>query len=293
MKKEYDFLKLESGSESSLVCSVCNSTINIAKTGITAIKVHVKSAKHMKQLGTLSSNKLMDSFLDSNPAIFQLKAKELAFSYHVARHRISARTGACTSKLVKTCFDSQFSCSSTSLETAPNFTNDIKPSVDYVTDRLGTDIFDIDALFDEANLLRQRVTGSLTTWNENEVPSEARWLEVLKDFAAQNRRINQFELLVEFGFAIPGFSADVERTFSYINDVWGPDKPQMKLDTLEAQLNVKINSDLDCCSYYDTIKNNKKLLAQVKNKAVNKSQEGASPSADQEIEISDDEEEDE
>lgn len=38
----------------------------------------------------------------------------------------------------------------------------------------------------------------------------------------------------------------------------------MQMPTIEAHLNVKVNSDLDCSHYYDSIKGNKLLLSQVK-----------------------------
>jgi hypothetical protein len=75
---------------------------------------------------------------------------------------------------------------------------------------------------------------------------------------------NNQSLMVQYAFAIPGTSTDVERLFSVINDVWGPDKGQMLPSSLEALLNVKVNSKLNCVEYYESIKNNKKLLAQVK-----------------------------
>lgn len=51
-----------------------------------------------------------------------------------------------------------------------------------------------------------------------------------------------------------------------MNDVWSIDKPSMKIKTLEANLNVKINSDLDCLKYYESIKDNKKLQVQSEGK---------------------------
>lgn len=70
-------------------------------------------------------------------------------------------------------------------------------------------------------------------------------------------------MLVQYPFSIPGSSTEVERLYSIINDIWTPDKGQMSLETLEAYLNVKVNSDLNCSSYYALIKGNMTLLSKV------------------------------
>lgn len=69
--------------------------------------------------------------------------------------------------------------------------------------------------------------------------------------------------MVQFAFAIPGSSTEVERLFSIIGNVWPPNKGKMKLATLEAELNVRFNSKMGCSEYFALIKNNKALLAQV------------------------------
>ena len=91
------------------------------------------------------------------------------------------------------------------------------------------------------------VEEKLEEWSNKQVKSEDRWLEIFKALAQQNRHIHNLSLLVQYAFAIPGSSTEVERLFSIINDVWGPDKPQMKIETLEAFLNIKVNSNLNMC----------------------------------------------
>jgi hypothetical protein len=79
-----------------------------------------------------------------------------------------------------------------------------------------------DAVFDETFLLRQFAALNLSRWNEEQRPRESRWIETLKALNEQSRPINQISSLVQYAFAIPGTSTDVERLFSVINDVWGP-----------------------------------------------------------------------
>lgn len=123
--------------------------------------------------------------------------------------------------------------------------------------------YDSDVAFDENLLLQQFLRNNITRWNNEGISSELRWIETLKAFNNEGRPINQISTLVKYAYAIPGTSTTVERLFSMIKDVWGPEKGQMHLSTLEAVLTIKVNSNLGCMEYYSSIKNNKKLLAQV------------------------------
>lgn len=149
------------------------------------------------------------------------------------------------------------------LQVCPDWENDVKPSIKFVQQRFSRDLINEDELFDQTSLLGQHVNLNLKTWNENNVPSDRRWIETFCSMNSQNRPIQQISFLVQYAFSIPGTSTEVERLFSIINDVWAPNKGNMQLNTLEAILNVKINSDLSCADYYSQIKDNKKLLAKV------------------------------
>lgn len=149
------------------------------------------------------------------------------------------------------------------LTSSPDWEKDIRPSLMFIQQHHAREIIDEDTAFDEAHLLKQSIRENLFRWNEEKISSEQRWIEILKNLSSQNRPINQISLMVQYAFAIPGTSSEVERLFSIIKDVWGPDRGQMSLSTLEAILNVKVNCDLDCDGYYESIKHNRKLLAKV------------------------------
>lgn len=149
------------------------------------------------------------------------------------------------------------------LTSSPDWIKHVKPSLQYFSKHFNDEAIDDDVAFDETNLLCQIVQDKFTDWSHKKLTSDKRWLEVFSFANQQHRPLKNLSLLVQYAFAIPGSSTEVERLFSIINDVWGPDKPQMKLKTLEAVLNVKVNSDLSCSDYFDSIKNNKRLLSQV------------------------------
>lgn len=115
-------------------------------------------------------------------------------------------------------------------------------------------------VFDEIGLMQDYVKIKLPTWSANKIQSESRWLDVFAYMKEQQRPLIHLSMLVEFAFALPGSSTDVERLFSIINDVWAPDKGQMSLEMLEAVLNVKINKRMSCVDFYQSIKDDKIFL---------------------------------
>lgn len=167
-----------------------------------------------------------------------------------------------------------------SLLASPDWEKDVKPSLKFFQQHFSRDMINEDEAFDQTCLLRQYVNSNFPKWNGSNESSERRWIETFGSLKSQNRPIKQISLLVQYAFAIPGTSTEVERLFSVINDVWGPDKGQMLPKSLEALLNVKINSEQNCVEYYESIKSNKKLLAQVqsgdKYKPINASQPSTS-----------------
>jgi hypothetical protein len=122
----------------------------------------------------------------------------------------------------------------------------------------------VDKIFDETNLLLQVLREKLASWNAGKVSCQDRWIELIKTMSDQNRPITQISLVVQYAFAIPGTSTEVERLFSIINGVWNAEKGKLSLKTLEAHLNVKVNNDQSCEEFYTSIKCNKILLAQAK-----------------------------
>jgi hypothetical protein len=140
------------------------------------------------------------------------------------------------------------------LKSIPNFEQEVEPSLNYARELIEEGLINADFVFYESNLLNQIVSSKIKSWSEEEVSSEMRWIDVFKELKLQNRPIINIELLVELAFAVPGSSTQVERLFSIINDTLVPNKDHMSL-TLEAFLNIKVNSNLSCPDYYLSIKN--------------------------------------
>jgi hypothetical protein len=69
--------------------------------------------------------------------------------------------------------------------------------------------------------------------------------------------------MVEFAMSFPGTSAPVERVFSIMGNIWSAESGRLSVSTVKHLLNVRINSELSCCVFYDVIKTNKPFLKEV------------------------------
>lgn len=148
------------------------------------------------------------------------------------------------------------------LTCVPDWENDVEPSLNYAIAH-GASQIDADAVFDELQLIKQVVEKELPSWTEKGTSSESRWLQIFQTMNEEHRPIKDLTLLVEFAFAIPGTSTEVERLFSTINNVWTLEKDSMSHPSLEAHLSVSYNSSLDCIAYFESVKNNQSMLAKV------------------------------
>lgn len=149
------------------------------------------------------------------------------------------------------------------LVTTPSFEKNVEPAASFILKHHPSADLDMEQLFDKFSLLEQCINVNLTRWASEGVSSKQRWLESLKSLKEQNRPIPNFSVLAQYAFAVPGSSAEVERLFSFIKDVWGPEKGHMEARTLEAFLDMKYNGKRTCQEFFQEVKNDKKLLAQV------------------------------
>lgn len=120
MQKDYPYLEKVPGSETDVVCKLCNGHISVADGGRYRINQHIITQKHKKASETVTSNKTITSFLSTDKVTMQLQGKELTFSYHSSRHQMSKRTADCTAKLVSKVFDPKFTCGATKTGTLVN-----------------------------------------------------------------------------------------------------------------------------------------------------------------------------
>jgi hypothetical protein len=80
MQNEFKFLKTVPGSESMVLCTLCDSKFSVADGEITHIKDHTDTKKHIKSLEVVKSNQSINAFLAVDPLKMQIQGEELAFA---------------------------------------------------------------------------------------------------------------------------------------------------------------------------------------------------------------------
>lgn len=128
--KEFNFIKPIADNQSKALCEICGSIFNISNGGKSDIVSHTKSKVHERGKRTILINHNIKDFMQLAVSDDKLKvvAKELAYSYHSARHNISLRSNDCNTKLVKVLFEPSYSCSRT--KTGAYIRNVISPFID-------------------------------------------------------------------------------------------------------------------------------------------------------------------
>lgn len=117
LQKEYPFLKKRENIPHVAFCSQCSSEINIAHGGVSDIKLHLKTKKHLAGVNAVAMSSSMSKFVTKNESEKnEILAKEAVFAYHTVKHNHSFRSLDCTSKLISTLFDQKFSSARTKSE---------------------------------------------------------------------------------------------------------------------------------------------------------------------------------
>jgi hypothetical protein len=120
-----------------------------------------------------------------------------------------------------------------------------------------------DEVFDEITLVSPYVTASTASWNQKSSSPEDQWKDVFEHFSKLGRSVKNLKKLVEFCFSIPGSSCEVERLFSIIDGIWGSEKGQFNLESVESMLNVCYNSKITCSEFHQSYENDQNVLEEV------------------------------
>lgn len=122
-------------------------------------------------------------------------------------------------------------------------------------------------LFDEISYIQRYVTAEkINEWStpSAQVPVEKRWMEIFQHFANHYVPCDNVKLMAEFTLCLPGTNAPTERVFSLINNIWTPDKSQLKVETLKHMLVVKCNyTNYSCNEFYDMLSQNSDVLSAI------------------------------
>lgn len=117
LQKQYPFLKKRELNPHVAFCTQCSSEINISHGGVTDIKLHLKTKKHLAGVNAVAMSSSMSKFVTKNDSEQnEIVAKEAVLAYHTIKHNHSFRSLDCTSKLISTLFEQKFSSARTKSE---------------------------------------------------------------------------------------------------------------------------------------------------------------------------------
>lgn len=119
---------------------------------------------------------------------------------------------------------------------------DVQKSLDVLIEKEFVDCNKDAEVFDEFSLICNYITSqNVTEWNNLNVSTETRWVEVFKHFQANNLKHQNFAILIEYILCLPGTNAPVERVFSMMNKLWPSEKTQLQISVLKAMSIIKVN----------------------------------------------------
>ena len=119
-------------------------------------------------------------------------------------------------------------------------------------------------MFDNVSNARDFVSKeNLAAWESTNASPDERWAEMFQHFARSDGRYAALASVVQFLLCLPGSNAPCERVFSQMNNLWTPDKHQLKVETLGALLMVKFNFSFTCTEFHDFLMRSPQLLESI------------------------------
>lgn len=126
--------------------------------------------------------------------------------------------------------------------------------------------FNENELFDEVCCLKRYVTKEkICAWKNECIDIDQRWVEIFSHFRENEIPYKALKKIIEYILCLPGTNGATERIFSIINNMWTTEKSHLKLETLQAMVQVKVNYVNSCDEFAESIKSNNELLKKVHN----------------------------
>jgi hypothetical protein len=101
-------------------------------------------------------------------------------------------------------------------------------------------------------------------WNTKSLTTFERWSEILEFVRSECISLNNAQLVLEFSFAIPGTSADIERVFSITDALWTDEKSRFLVETITAVIVKTHFEDFRATISITLISNSPKLLREIR-----------------------------
>ncbi|XP_055308533.1 uncharacterized protein LOC129572572 [Sitodiplosis mosellana] len=104
---------------------------------------------------------------------------------------------------------------------------------------------------------------SISKWKGENVSAQQRWLDVFAFLRTKDLPFNNFAILIEYAFTIPGANLVCERLFSLVTNYWTDKKSRLTIDTLKSWLQAKFNMTMTCEQFAEYIRTREDILREV------------------------------
>lgn len=141
---------------------------------------------------------------------------------------------------------------------------DFKVVLELVHDLKLETVIDVDELYEEFVLLKEPINIAA---RNNSNSCLGKWMVIMNSLPMEKKTdgTGSFGKLMNFLFSISPSNAFAERTFSQGNMLWSDVRNRLHIDTLKAELQVKINFNVDCKGFYESVLQEKSLLESARN----------------------------
>lgn len=116
------------------------------------------------------------------------------------------------------------------------------------------DSVSIDELYEEYSAINKHLPQS----TDDDVSCDARWASVFQKAGTDN--VPNLLKVVSFIMSIPSSNAPVERVFSLMESFWTDTRNRCSIELIKAELQVKMNFDMNCQMFHKFVKEKKELL---------------------------------
>lgn len=198
-------------------------------------------------------NSKINKLEESNPGLKQRFLKEILLFYKTCFEYISKWTEQLH----------EFQCFQWTILNKKIEWNDMLETVRYLGEN--NVIINDEELFDEVrrtNIFCED-NGKFLNWVEEKIEVDKRWLEVFKHFKSVGIPHANLKNIIEAAMCLPGTTANVERTFSLINDFWSCEKSNMNTETLAAVITTKENLKYTCTEFSNLLAENDQLTREI------------------------------
>lgn len=115
----------------------------------------------------------------------------------------------------------------------------------------------IDELYEEYSAISQHLL-PYTESRDDDFSCDAKWAAAFQKAGIDN--VSNLLNIVSFVMSIPASNAAVERVFSLMESFWSDARNRCSTELIRAELQVKMNFDMDCQAFHKFVKGKKELL---------------------------------